>query len=349
MKNIYSTLFLMCFAFLAKAQDPHYSQFYAAPQQLNPAMTGVFKGQYRATLNYRDQWNSILEKAPFRSINAGFDVRVPAIKDDYVGIGINMMSDKAGVSNFTQNRIHLGASYMKQLGGGRYRSNDQYLVAAFQFGAGQHSLDYGNLWFSEQYDKGTNAPNTTLSSGENGIQANTKVYADFNAGLMWYATFQDNASVYVGGAANHLNGPSVSLMSNTKEKLGLRWLAHAGGEIPMSGELSLLPAFIYMKQGQSTMLNFGANMRYNNHDWHEVAIRMGVWSRLASKLKSGLNTDAIVVTSFLEMEKFMIGLSYDINVSKLNIATNNRGAFEISLIYNQPENRRNSAVNCPKF
>jgi len=26
----------------AKAQDPRFSQFYAAPSQLNPAMTGVF-------------------------------------------------------------------------------------------------------------------------------------------------------------------------------------------------------------------------------------------------------------------------------------------------------------------
>ncbi len=340
---------LVCCGISLHAQDPHYSQFYAAPQYLNPAMTGVFQGQFRATVNYRDQWNSILAGSPYRSTNVGLDYRVPVVNEDYIGLGINLMSDKAGLSGFTQNRAHFGASYMKQLSGGRYRSNNQYLVAGFQAGAGQHSFDYNNLWFSEQFDKGQNAPNATLANGEANLQATTKVYTDINAGLMWYALLGESKSIYIGGAANHVNTPIASFTTNGKDKINLRWLGHIGGEFPLSDELSILPAFIYMQQGKSTMINFGTNMRYNNHDWREVAIRIGVWTRISNKLASGYNNDAIIVSSFLEMEKFMIGLSYDINISKLNIATNNRGAFEVSLIYTQPENRSKATVNCPKF
>ena len=37
------------------AQDIHYSQYYASPLTLNPALTGKFNGYYRATAIYRDQ------------------------------------------------------------------------------------------------------------------------------------------------------------------------------------------------------------------------------------------------------------------------------------------------------
>ncbi|MGB5929648.1 MAG: type IX secretion system membrane protein PorP/SprF, partial [Cyclobacteriaceae bacterium] len=40
------------------AQDPQFSQYYAAPLYLNPAFTGA-SGQGRAGLNYRNQWPSI--------------------------------------------------------------------------------------------------------------------------------------------------------------------------------------------------------------------------------------------------------------------------------------------------
>jgi hypothetical protein len=40
------------------AQDPQYSQFYAAPLYLNPAFAGA-TGQNRIGINYRNQWPAI--------------------------------------------------------------------------------------------------------------------------------------------------------------------------------------------------------------------------------------------------------------------------------------------------
>jgi hypothetical protein len=42
-----------------KAQDPHFSQFFASPLTLNPAFTGKFDGLWRLAANHRDQWPSI--------------------------------------------------------------------------------------------------------------------------------------------------------------------------------------------------------------------------------------------------------------------------------------------------
>ncbi|MFM8373256.1 MAG: type IX secretion system membrane protein PorP/SprF, partial [Bacteroidota bacterium] len=64
MKNITRpiVIFTLFISFLGelKAQDPRFSQYYASPWNLNPAMTGLFNGSWRITGNYRDQWGSFL-------------------------------------------------------------------------------------------------------------------------------------------------------------------------------------------------------------------------------------------------------------------------------------------------
>lgn len=327
------------------AQDPRFSQFYASPSQLNPAMTGVFEGRWRFHANYRDQWSSVISSNPFRSVAAGFDMKYRIVGDDYFAFGFNAIHDQAGDSHFNIDRGYLSIAYLKQLGGGKYRTNDQYLIAGGQLGAGQHSID-NSLWFTNQFDYTSYAPNTGLESGEDGT-INTDVYLDFNAGLMYYALFGDNTSVYFGGAYNHLNNPNVSLVEGGNEPLASRWTIHGGGELPFNDELSILPAVQVMGQLSSLEGTFGANIRYSNHDWYEVAIRAGLWTRLTNTV-DGKHFDALIMTAILEMERWNLGVSYDITTSALTTANNSRGAFELSLIYVHPAKSR-YRVNCPKF
>ncbi|MEC7159268.1 MAG: type IX secretion system membrane protein PorP/SprF, partial [Bacteroidota bacterium] len=37
----------------ANSQDIHFSQYYASPLTLNPALTGLHGGDFRAVVNYR--------------------------------------------------------------------------------------------------------------------------------------------------------------------------------------------------------------------------------------------------------------------------------------------------------
>ncbi|HOA38555.1 MAG TPA: type IX secretion system membrane protein PorP/SprF, partial [Flavihumibacter sp.] len=46
-------LTLGLFTTALKAQDPHFSQFFASPLTLNPAYTGKFNGTVRVSGNYR--------------------------------------------------------------------------------------------------------------------------------------------------------------------------------------------------------------------------------------------------------------------------------------------------------
>jgi len=334
---------------ILNAQDPQFSQFYAAPLQLNPAMTGVFNGKFRAIANYKEQWNSILDTRPFRTIAASFDARNRIGKGDFVGYGISLLEDEAGQSNYQRLAGDLSLSYMKQLGSGRYRSFDQFLVAGAQVGVGQHSLDFQNLWFSSQFIIDEERLDRTLSSGEV-VNDNSGVYLNINAGLLWYAVIDENKSLYFGGALHHINSPQVSFISDSSstESLDTRWVAQFGGELPLNRELSILPAVVLMGQGPSFLSVFGANFRYTSHDWKEVAIRAGAWGHLSNDVQSSISLPAITITAILEMNRLNLGISYDINTDKVAAPTNGRGGIELSLIYVHPASRK-ERVHCPKL
>ena len=340
-------IILLALSQQVNAQDAHFSQYYMAPLQLNPAMTGVFEGSFRVVANYREQYNSILASVPFRTIAASFDMRKRVAKRDYFSFGVSALQDQAGDGFLAQYRGNLSFSYMKQLGGSRYGSQVQYMVAGAQVGAGQNRISPSRLWFSAQYNNSTVAVDYNADNLENIINQSSNIFLDFNAGLMWYARMDESTSIYFGGALNHIAPAQITLYDTGDEPLHMRWVGHAGGEFPFSRELSLLPAIMVMGQGPSLQSNFGANFRYTNHDWREVAIRAGVWGRV-SKTFDGAHFDALIFSAILEMERWNIGVSYDVNASSLKKASQARGGFEVSLIYVHPTRER-FKVHCPKF
>ncbi|MEY3368050.1 MAG: hypothetical protein RI973_1205 [Bacteroidota bacterium] len=347
MKLKFTLLFLLFGCLSLQAQDPQFVQFYAAPLQLNPAMTGVHPGKWRASANYREQWNSILDTRPFRTISSSFDSKSRIGRGDFFAYGVTLLSDQAGKSEYTRNTADLSLSYMKQLDGSRYRRYDQYLIGGLQAGLGQHSINQNNLWFSSQFNLSNEQVDRSIDSGES-IVDQSNMYWNLNAGLVWYAVFDDNQSLYVGGAFHHLNAPRVSFIADGEETLNRKWVVHAGGELPVNRQLSILPAIAVIGQGPSMLTMAGANLRYTNRDWKEVAIRAGAWGHLVNDVSGKVANPAVTFTAILEIERLNIGVSYDIGANKLAAPTNGRGALELSVIYYHPASRREK-VNCPKL
>lgn len=343
MKYIYTVLFL-CSYLLLQGQDPRFAQFYAAPDQLNPALAVVYEGRMRFIAQYRDQWASVLNEVPFRTMAAHLDYRLNIGRHDYFSIGLNGLRDEAGSSNYTQTSGALNLAYMKYLGG--TRSKEYYLVAGTQIGGGQRSINIDNLWFSEQFDGENIVVDNTLPSGEN-VQPQSNIYPDFSAGLLWY-TLTTNHSFYLGAALFHINAPNISLFEGQQEALHERYVAHLGGEIGRKNDLSLLPAAAVYFQGPSMDINAGANIRYASGG-EDLALRIGAWMHLGRALEKNFSPESITITTMLEMPTWVLGLSYDINISNLSAVSNAKGAFEASFTYLIPEKRRRSRVNCPKF
>ena len=66
-------LLLLLTAQFATAQDINFSQFYELPLLRNPALAGIFSGDYRVTAAFRNQWQSVT--VPYRTIALGMEYK----------------------------------------------------------------------------------------------------------------------------------------------------------------------------------------------------------------------------------------------------------------------------------
>ena len=351
MKRLLLAIFLFSIYSQVYGQDPRFSQFNASPLVINPAMTGVYDGTFRVTSSYRDQWSSILGSVPFKTFSVGAEYKYNVNENDFFGVGVSFLNDEVGIASLQQTKGHLSASYVKQLSGGGYNSTSHHVGVGVQVGGGQNSLDWGRLWFSRQFDPTTQKVDTDgIESGET-IQNSSDLYLDFNAGLLWYA-IKGNNSVYAGGAMHHINSPVISFFEDETQQLFSRYIGQLGAQIMMNRSLDLLPSVLYMQQGPSTEMVVGSAVRYDGGDSNEIALRLGGYVRMANKLDSGMLLDALIIAANFEVSGINVGISYDINVSSLNLATNSRGAAEITISYINPgetSRRRSRTMVNPRF
>src|ERR1700744_5796366 len=74
--------------------DPHFSQYYAYPLWLNPALTGVINGESRVNANFKDQYATISNAYQTGALSADFR------PSDKVGLGINILDQAAGSAGY---------------------------------------------------------------------------------------------------------------------------------------------------------------------------------------------------------------------------------------------------------
>ena len=71
--RIFQTAFMLLLCTIsAKAQDIHFSQFFETPLLRNPSLAGIFKGDVRAQMVYRSQWNNVTDAYRTGSFNIEF-------------------------------------------------------------------------------------------------------------------------------------------------------------------------------------------------------------------------------------------------------------------------------------
>jgi type IX secretion system PorP/SprF family membrane protein len=334
----------------AMAQDPRFSQVYAAPLQVNPALNGVFEGRFRAALNYRVLYPAFLAESPFRTFSGSFENRFRVIRRDYASLGLHVMQDEAGLGPYKRAMASFGAAYLKQLGADRRNRASQYLVAGFQGGMEQHTIGMNRLWFSSQYDRASNSVDLNQATGENISGDRSTVVPDLNIGLLWYSVMEEGKSVFAGVAAQHVLEPTLSFLGESGSNLYRKYTVHLGGEWPLSKPVSLLPLLLLAQQGPATSLTVGGSVRYTNKYWNEIALRSGLWAHFSNRGESSAPPapESLAVGAIFETGRWNLGLSYDVTMSPLGRSNYNRGAFEVSLMYLQPAKERYK-VRCPRY
>ena len=321
----------------SKGQDIHFSQFFETPLLINPANTGIFNGDIRGILNYKNQWTSI--NNPFTTSLFSFDTRILEKKwsNVFLGTGLIIYNDKAGKSEFGTTQINLSISASVAI------NEKSRLSAGLNGGFAQKGIKNTDLRWGNQYNSTDGIYDPSMSSGEtNHLNTETFMYGDFGGGLAWYFTSRptnmtsnDRISGNLGVALFHLNKPKQELYVGEYENLYSKLVIHCRTYIGIpKTTLAVLPSFMYTKQKTANEIIFGGMLRYGLKEESkytglikESAILIGSHYRLG---------DAFIPSILLEVSSFALGISYDKTLSKLNSTANINGGIEISLRFINP-------------
>ncbi len=324
MKFIIKIVFLLLVVGNNFAQDMHFSQFDVNVVTLNPAYTGVMKGDYRLANNYRNQWGTV--SAPYSTFSVTGDVNILDKKVNKglsdIGIGLGFFSDKIGTSNLAQNQFNFSLSAIQQV------NFDTKLSLGLQGAYNQQSISMNNVTWDTQFQG--HKFQEDLPSQE--LFGNSKSnYLDINAGMLLQKESWDNTFT-LGGAIYHVNSPKRGIFTN--EKLAPKLVAHFSYDIKLgrsNSQKRFIPKALFTRQRKHQEILVGGLLRqyitessrytqFANESYFEI----GGYYRVL---------DAIVLVAGIDLKRFHFALSYDINVSKLRTATNTIGGFELSLAY----------------
>ncbi|PID94818.1 MAG: hypothetical protein CSA95_02210 [Bacteroidetes bacterium] len=307
MKRITVIVVILCsLTFLSKAQDPSFSQFYASPMFLNPALTGTTSCG-RLTFNYRKQWPSI--DGHFTNYNASYDQSLAKINSGY---GFMFNGDNMGSGAIKTNTFSGFYAYHLQVG------RDFFVNAGFQATYVQTKLDWNKLIFGDMIDpvNGT-ISGTTLEAPPSNLSMQ---YIDFSTG----AFFSYRGDYYGGIAVHHLTTPDNGFYSKENSQLPMKITVHGGANFNVgynthNEAIIVSPNLLFQQQGQFHQLNLGCYVNY----YPFVA---GLWMRHNLE-----NIDAAIVLLGFRHNNWKVGYSYDISLSKLAMASG--GAHEISFAW----------------
>lgn len=318
---------------LAKAQDPHFSQFFASPLTLNPAFTGKFAGSWRIAANHRDQWPSIPKAYVTTSASLDFPILKSKIPDnDVFGIGISGLTDASANNILKLNYGSVSMSYHKALDENGYST----IGAGFQGTYSSLNLDVTKLTFEDMLTQNgfTGTTSDILTNGSN------QSYFDINAGLLYSGSTNGENNFYLGASMYHINRPKVGFKDKNWYLSG-RISLHGGGSFPVSDILTVHSSLIHQIQNKASETTVGVALAANvNQDVENpTSIYIGSWVRF---------NDAVIPYIGLEFGGLRIGASYDFNISTLKAATASRGGSEFSIIYiRRPAEYK--GIPCPKF
>ena len=337
MKKIFSTLTIcVALASVSSAQDPNFSQFFASPLTLNPALTGKFDGVYRFAINYRNQWPSISNAYTTGTASLDLGIMKNNIPEyDQFGIGIMGFTDRAGNGAIVSNYLALSVAYHKALDENGWNQ----IGLGFQGTFVNKHLDITKLNFEDQLT--SNGFTGVTSEIFNQNQLDVK-YFDLNIGALYNGTSNGANNFYLGASVYHVNRPKESFQGGNY-LLEPRLTIQAGGMVPLGENNALHFSAIHSRQANATNTEFGGAymLNVNQDPSNPTNLYLGSWYRFG---------DAIIPYVGLEFGEFQIGATYDVNTSSLKPASNMRGGAEISLIYIKKHTDPNAKkLNCPKF
>lgn len=311
LSRIISVLFaiLLVSHFDSKAQDPHFSQYYAAPIFLGPSLAGSTQGM-RAAINFRDQWPQI--PGTYITGLVSFDGYLPKSNS---GIGVYMLRDYAGSGKITYTNTGIAYSYNIPI------TKRIAFIPGVMPNFFQKSINYNEIYFSDQIIDG---------------EVSGQTIEELDTDNPWHFDFTVSGLVYtkdywVGTSLDHL----MKLNNRFKEDqtyMPFKYSIYGGYKISFSTEKgrrngfrnNLYATSSYKRQDKVNQFDVGAYLQRS-------VILLGLWYRATPFSRYGFSQDALILLVGYQNKKLKVGYSYDYTLSHL--ITNTGGAHEVSLIF----------------
>lgn len=315
LKKVFYCISLTMILFQVKtvhAQDPQFSQYYAAPLYLNPGLAGINQ-KGRIGVNYRSQWPNL--DASFETFSAYADYYIEEYRS---AVGLIFTTDQEGIAGLRSTTVGLQYAYQLQL------NYNWIFRPGVEFAYTNQDLNFDKLIFGDQLDNNGLTGNPTGEVFDTGLQSN---FFDLSFGGIFY-----NRSVWVGGAMHHVTEPNQSL-DGGNAPLDRKFSIHGGYRIPLraedprkSGQVSVTPSFNYRAQGDFDQLDLGAFFTLD-------PVLVGLWYRglPIKSVENVTNNESLIFMLGLQSKRTTFGYSFDYTISDLGIGTG--GAHEISIVY----------------
>jgi type IX secretion system PorP/SprF family membrane protein len=326
------TVLLLCVQ--GRAQDFQFSQFYAAPLYLNPALTGISQ-ETRMGSVYRRQWPGLYYQ--FTAVTAYMDHYI----FDYnsgVGLSLNSFSEEFLKLNTTD--ISGYYAYNLQL------SEGVYFQLGTQISYIQKRGTLENLLFGDQIDVFNQ---TTLPSSADAV-GGLEPFSYFSVGLGGVLTWD---KLWVGFSGHHLNRPKVAFyVRDGQTQHWPKYSLQAGYTIPLdepefweegSGKFVHLMAN-YKRQGPFQFVDAGLQVLLNQLVFGGGFRSLPIQSDLPKR-------ESVIGLFGLNLPNGLaVGYNYDYPIS--DVGSQTLGSHELSLryqfFYGTPKSRgqRSRVLSC---
>jgi len=329
-KHLLISIIIFLVVFRVQSQDEHLSLYDAAPLFLNPAMTGVFDGDWRVHGQFRTQWRAINFK-PYTSTLISFDK--PYKK---WGFGGQISNFRAGIGNFNSLQGVLSAAYTTSID----QNKNHNISFGIQAGINQKSVEYQILTFNNQYSTNNGGEfNTTIDANED-FSGQSLINPVLNAGILYFFAKQESRfNPFLGVSAFNLTQPQESFI-DFDNRLPIRYYVHTGVRINVTETFYVLPKILYMRQREFQELTLAADFGYYLKGSEIYLLAGGIYR----------NQDAAILSVGARMDNYIARIGYDVNVSSLTTASNGRGGFEISFTYmGGAKDKNKKGKICPRL
>lgn len=317
-----------------RAQDIHYSQQFNSPLNLSPALAGLFGGQHRVIGNARQQWRTVPVNYLTGSLSYDTKLAYRPGAGGFWGVGAQLNYDRGGFGDMTLAQLGLNLSRTQRL-------SDRHLVTVgAQLAAGQRGFDADDLVYPDEWNRADpTAPTPTAQA----FDRERQVYPSLSAGANWRYQVRDARTfVNLGGGLYHLNTPEVNFREEAPVELDRRYSAYVLGTYEVAPRFDLIANFTYQWQGPHAEPLAGLRGKFYVTDplLRTLAFQVGAHWRLE---------DAVSPVVALNVDRWEVGFSYDLNVQGFHVATDAAGGPELSVIYTFRPIRPEICLLCPEY